>query len=341
MPFGISVVICCYNSATRLPSTLQHLCKQKGISKSSWEVILINNCSTDNTVETANQLWNSLTSKKPDFKIINESTPGLSAARQKGIDESRFDYVLFCDDDNWLDENYLSNALDIIKQNPRIGALGGTGSPVFEKEEPPYFRINQYHTLATGEQSEIDGDITDERGVLYGAGMVLNKIAYKQLQETYQFQFLLSDRKSNNLLSSGDHELCLALRKIGFKIYFSKKLFFKHYIPGYRTTIKYYKKLFLGFGKSYAMLQVYRVNRDDLNSIKNDYRYIMVRCMKNILFLYLRLLASGYYFTNNKYRYVDQLHRLYGNIGQLTTMLEVKNIYKTQFSNLSLFNKNI
>src|SRR5260221_11052912 len=106
MPSGISVIVCCFNSATRISPTLKHLYNQKNISSSSWEIIIINNCSTDNTTEKATQVWDSFSSNKPSFKIVNESTPGLSVARQKGIDESYYDYVLFCDDDNWLEENY-------------------------------------------------------------------------------------------------------------------------------------------------------------------------------------------------------------------------------------------
>src|SRR5579863_8037322 len=132
MPSGISVIICCFNSSTRITPTLLHLYNQKDIPLSSWEIIIVNNCSTDNTAEKAAQLWESFSSNKPRFSIVNESTPGLSAARQKGIAESYFDYVLFCDDDNWLDENYLRVALNIMQNNPLIGALGGTGIPVFE-----------------------------------------------------------------------------------------------------------------------------------------------------------------------------------------------------------------
>jgi len=340
MPSGISVIICCFNSAARITPTLQHLYNQKNISLSSWEIVVVNNCSTDNTAEKATQLWESFPSNKPRFSVVNESTPGLSAARQKGIAESYYDYVLFCDDDNWLDENYLSLALNIMQNNPLIGALGGTGIPVFEEREPPCFWVNQYHVLAVGNQSEIDGDITDERGVLYGAGMVLNRAAYKTLKEKFQFQFLLSDRVGDNLVSSGDHELCLALRKIGFRIFNSKALKFKHYIPNYRTTMAYYRKLFLGFGISYGLLHVYKVNRNDLNNIKNDYRYIVIRCLKNVLLTSIKLIANGYYFNDNKYKYLDDIHYLYSNIGHMKTIINVKNIYKTQFSNLLLFHAN-
>jgi glycosyltransferase involved in cell wall biosynthesis len=340
MPSGISVVICCFNSSTRITPTLLHLYNQKDIPLSSWEVIVVNNCSTDNTAEKATEIWESFTPNKSNFKVVNESTPGLSAARQKGIIESYFDYVLFCDDDNWLDENYLSVALNIMQNNPMIGALGGTGTPVFEKSEPPYFWVNQYHVLAVGNQSAIDGDITDERGVLYGAGLVLNKNAYNTLKEKFQFKFLLSDRIGDNLVSSGDHELCLALSKIGFRIFNSRSLKFKHYIPENRTTISYYKRLFLGFGISYTLLHVYKVNKANLNNIKHDYRYIFFRCLKNIILTRVKLIMNGYYIYKNTFKHLDQLHFLYNNIGQLKTVIVVKNLYKTQFTTLPLFYKN-
>ena len=338
MPSGISVIICCFNSASRIAPTLEHLVIQKNISLPSWEVIIVDNGSTDHTAEKARLLWDALDMEKPKFKVVHESTPGLSSARKKGIEASLYDYVLFCDDDNWLDENYLSISLNIMQTNPCIGVLGGTGNPVFEDKEPPYFWINQFHTLAVGVQSVIEGDITEERGVLYGAGMILNKEAFNILQEKFQFQFQLSDRIGNNLASSGDHELCLALRKIGYRIFYTQKLNFKHFIPANRTTIDYYKKLFLGFGISYALLHVYRVNKNNLYNLKNDYRYICLRCIKNIVFIRIKLILNGYYFDVDKYKYVDQLHQLYSNKGILKAFIKVGNLYKQQFFNLPIFN---
>lgn len=335
---GISVIICCFNSVSRIAATLQHLVAQKNISLSSWEVIIVDNGSTDKTAENARIHWESFNDEKPLFRIVFEPIPGLSSARKKGIDVAIYKYVLFCDDDNWLEEDYLSVSLNIMQSSPQIGALGGTGSPVFEGKEPPYFWINQFHALAVGVQSEVEGDITDGRGVLYGAGMVLNKAAFTILQEKYRFQFLLSDRIGNSLVSSGDHELCLALRKIGYRIFYSQKLKFRHYIPIQRTTIQYYKKLFLGFGMSYALLHVYRIRNDNLNALKNDYRYMCLRCLKNIVRLRIRLLFNGYYWSNNRYKYIDQLHPLFKNIGAFKAFMKVKNIYKMQFSNHPVFN---
>jgi glycosyltransferase involved in cell wall biosynthesis len=337
MAAGISVIICCYNSTPRIEPTLKHLFKQKGISNSDWEVIVIDNASTDNTAEIAVSVWNGLPGEKPAFRVLAEPTPGLSAARKRGIDAAFFDFVLFCDDDNWLAENYLINGLKIMQSDLRIGVLGGTGNPVFEEREPPYFWVNQYHVLAVGEQSVIEGDITDERGVLYGAGMILNKLAFVELKEKFDFNFLVSDRIGNLLISSGDHELCLALKRIGYRVFYSRSLQFQHFIPARRTSIDYYKKLFLGFGISYALLHAYRVRKGEEEKKENDYRYICMRCVKSILVLRLRLLTSGYYFKKNKYKFVDIIHQLYSNMGMLTTFLRVKNMYKKQISTVQLF----
>src|SRR5918993_3334590 len=269
---GISVIICCYNSVERIEPTLQHLYAQKGLTQAEYEILLVDNASTDNTAQAATAIWNNLPGEKPSFKVLTEPTPGLSAARKKGIENSKFDYVLFCDDDNWLEESYLVNALRIMLSNDNIGVLGGTGNPVFGGIEPPYFWINQYHVLAVGEQSRIEGDITDERGVLYGAGMILNKRAFVELKEKYSFQFQVTDRIGDLLISSGDHELCLALTKMGYRIFYSRMLQFKHFIPAHRTSIAYYKKLFLGFGVSYALLRVYAIKKHQVNSFVNDYR---------------------------------------------------------------------
>ncbi|MEO6229087.1 MAG: glycosyltransferase [Ferruginibacter sp.] len=341
MSSGISVVVCCYNSALRLTPTLRHLLAQKDIALSSWEVIVIDNASTDNTQQKAIDIWGNYVEEKPPFKVVFEREPGLSSARQRGIAEAAFDYVLFCDDDNWLDENYISISLKIMESNAEIGALGGTGYPVFEDKEPPYFWVNQYHLLAVGQQSIINGDITDERGVLYGAGMTVNKAAFNVLINTYHFDFLVTDRNGKNLNSSGDHELCLALRKIGYRIYYSKELKFKHFLPCIRTTISYYKKLFYGFGVSYVLLQAYRMSDKLVNDWKFNYRYLCLRCIKNIVVYQALLLIKGYYYKKEKLKYLDHVNVLHSNLGMLKTYLAVKNAYKKQFSELILFKNKI
>ncbi len=54
---GVSVIICCYNSSSRIIPTLQNLVKQRVPNHIPWEVIVVNNASTDNTGEVAKETW--------------------------------------------------------------------------------------------------------------------------------------------------------------------------------------------------------------------------------------------------------------------------------------------
>lgn len=78
---GISIVICCYNSAQRLPLTLVHLAAQKVADNFPWEVIVVNNASTDNTEEAAFSSWDR---ESIEMRVVYEPQPGLSYARHRG-----------------------------------------------------------------------------------------------------------------------------------------------------------------------------------------------------------------------------------------------------------------
>ena len=54
---AISVVICCHNSAAVLPPTLMHLAAQIVDPSVQWEVVVIDNASTDDTVQVATRAW--------------------------------------------------------------------------------------------------------------------------------------------------------------------------------------------------------------------------------------------------------------------------------------------
>ncbi len=325
MASGISIVICCFNGEDRLEATLKHIAAQEGMSADLWEVIIVNNASTDNTADFGRKIWASIPGNKPAFQVVEEVNPGLTNARLKGIETSRFPYVLFCDDDNWLEKNYAFSAMKIMKSHPEIGVLGGQGSPVFEQDEPPYFWQNQYHALAVGPQADMEGDITDTRPVVYGAGMVLKKIAFRALLANKDFRFLSTDRIQHSLESSGDHELCLAVAQMGYRIYWSSKLVFRHFIPSSRTTISYYRKLFYAFGSAYALLQPYRLTPYSRGSFRHDYRYICLQNARNIAIGNLRLLFSGYYFTSDRYKHIGTLQKIYTSRGIFDTSLKIKN----------------
>ena len=244
------MIICCYNSSQRLPETLRKIASLNtdGIEV---EVIVVNNASKDNTVEVAETEWARHRSNLA-FRIENQSIPGLAAARSKGVAASNHKYILFCDDDNWLDRNYLLYALELMQAHPEVGALGGVSHPACEVTAPPWFNALQA-AYAVGRQGRSSGEVW----VLWGAGLVLRKDALQSLRAA-GFQELLSDRKGNNLSSGGDHELCWALRLAGYKLWYDERLELQHFVPKDRLTEMYIRRLFRSTAYCVLGLQPYQ-----------------------------------------------------------------------------------
>lgn len=177
--FGVSIVLCCFNSAKRLPDTLFHLSQQKIPKNIEVEIIIVDNNSTDQTTGIAQEIWAKLHDPLP-LKIIAQPIPGLAHAREKGIEEAAYEFIVLCDDDNWLEENYLTLAYRILTKNRGIGILGGQSEAVSDIPLPYWFSTYQAG-YAVGVQNLESGDITS-RGYVWGAGMVLRKSAFQKIE---------------------------------------------------------------------------------------------------------------------------------------------------------------
>jgi glycosyltransferase involved in cell wall biosynthesis len=232
--FGVSIIICCFNGEARLRKTIQHICEQQVPSYIPWELVIVDNGSSDNSIELALEVWYT-NPPKATLKLIHEPNLGLSNARARGFKEAAYEYMVMCDDDNWLSPNYVSNVCRIMSTHPNIGALGGNGILQTEIEAPAWF-LNS-NIFASGPQAPSSGKVSDNK--VYGAGCAIRKSAYQKLL-ALGFKSLLTDRKGNTLTSGGDYELCYALAILGYDIWYDERLQFVHYITSERLTFEYY-----------------------------------------------------------------------------------------------------
>lgn len=233
---GVSIVICCYNSAERLKPTLEHLCHQVVPSDLKWEVVVVDNASTDATEETARALWSE--DAPAALRVVCEEQPGLSHARRRGFAAAQYEFVSFIDDDNWVNQDWVATVFELMTQHPEVGACGGKSSPVFDVRPPSWFAA-RHRSMAIGEQGKTEGDVTVSRGKLWGAGLTIRKQAWRQIEQA-GWKLLLEDRKGKLLTSGGDNELCYWLRFLGWKLYYSPRLDLQHYIPRQRFAWQYH-----------------------------------------------------------------------------------------------------
>ena len=94
-----SVIIPCYNTQEYIESCLNSVFKQT-LSKQEYEVIVIDDGCTDNTVALA---------KKYPIKLLKTDRRKAGGARNKGIDSAQGEYLIFLDSD---DEIYSLDCLE-------------------------------------------------------------------------------------------------------------------------------------------------------------------------------------------------------------------------------------
>jgi glycosyltransferase involved in cell wall biosynthesis len=330
---GVSVVLCGYNSAPRLPETLAHLAAQVAPG-TDWELVVVDNASTDGTAKQAADSWAQWGSPAP-LQVVTEPEPGLSAARRRGVATARYEYILFCDDDNWLAPNYLQLAVRLMGELPTVGILGGQCQAIFEAPEPPWFKAHE-DNYSVGKQWGHSGTI-NRRGFVWGAGMVARHSLLDLLHDQ-GFASVLSDRKGKTLASGGDNEICLATLWTGQDLYFDERLQFKHLMTRGRLTWPYLRRLYRGFGWSHWPLDFYWYveQRQRRPSFMPPHIYWR-DTLKTLLQDLLRVPASDYWhflFGRSAHEGVLALEL---KLGKLQALLTSRPVYQAQIAQIEHF----
>lgn len=108
----LSIVVNMYNTALYMPKCLDSLLNQD-IPSSDYEIILVNDGSTDNSLELAEKYLakSQEIENWPIFKIVNQENKGLAAARNAGIDVAEGKFLCFVDPDDYIEKNSLNELL--------------------------------------------------------------------------------------------------------------------------------------------------------------------------------------------------------------------------------------
>lgn len=109
----ISVIVPCYNQGNYLSDAITSVLKQ---TYTQWECIIVNDGSTDNTEEIAQQ-W---CRKDNRIKYIKQKNGGVSAARNAAIRASAGDYILPLDADDKISKDYVEQALNVLEKDPEV-----------------------------------------------------------------------------------------------------------------------------------------------------------------------------------------------------------------------------
>jgi glycosyltransferase involved in cell wall biosynthesis len=251
----ISVITCAHNPRPDYLGKVIEALKNQTLAKDRWQYLLIDNASDEYLANTIDLSWH------PRARHVREETLGLTHARLRGISESTGEILVFVDDDNVLDPDYLEQVEEIADQWRLIGAWSGQTRPGFETRPPDWTR-EYWERLVIREfdQDRWSNQPADDRAMPCGAGMcVRRRVAdhYAHLHATRRRQILL-DRAGASLISGGDSDLAICACDVGLGIGLFTSLRLTHLIPAARLTEDYLVSLVEGLACSTVLLNSFR-----------------------------------------------------------------------------------
>lgn len=107
-----SVVIPLYNKAEYIGNCINAILKQ---TYSNFEIVIVNDGSTDSSAN----IVESISDKR--IRLINQLNAGVSAARNRGVEEAAYDIVAFCDADDIWEPNHLEILAELAIRYPECG----------------------------------------------------------------------------------------------------------------------------------------------------------------------------------------------------------------------------
>ncbi|MCD8485816.1 MAG: hormogonium polysaccharide biosynthesis glycosyltransferase HpsE [Desertifilum sp.] len=242
MTFDLSVAIPTYNGADRLPKLLEKLRSQFNTDSFSWEIIIIDNNSTDSTaalIQAIQQNWNF----PYPLRYCFEAEQGLAFARNRGITEAQGELVAFLDDDNHPDPDWVAQAYQFAQNHPQAGAFGGQIHGEFAISPPANFKRIESFLAIRERGSEPHLYQPQNLSLPPGAALVVRRQVWL---DNVPKRLHLVGRIQGSMLAGEDYEALLYIHRAGWEIWYNPAMHTYHQIPPHRLEKSYLVSLIRG-----------------------------------------------------------------------------------------------
>jgi glycosyltransferase involved in cell wall biosynthesis len=253
----IDVCVCTHNPVPEIFAIVLQALANQTIDRTAYRVWIIDNASTP---AISSDTLMPLSIAGIEHHLILEPNLGIMYARRRAIESTQENLLVFVDDDNQLDLNYLKHALEIATKHPEIGCFGGkllldrqTKYPQWVEPILPYLAIKDVGDLEITECSQIWGLWEPPT-----AGMVVRRellnLYLDRLNELPK-DLLLGRKGTKGLLSGEDSLIARGAHELNFSCSYQPKLHLIHHLKPQRFRFLYLLKLLYSYGRSYVLLE--------------------------------------------------------------------------------------
>jgi glycosyltransferase involved in cell wall biosynthesis len=251
MSLPATVAICTFNGAKRIEAVLAALVRQT-VDVNDWEVVVIDNASTDCTGAIADRLIREKLGGRG--RVVREEQPGLSFARARAAREARGEIICFLDDDNIPAPDFVKNTILAFQEHPQAGALGGKVLPVWESTPSALALAVQDFALAICDRGDKAFQYARNLGPV-GAGLCIRTEVLRKIYQDEKTAGGVIGRTGNGC--GGGEDLAIAIRvwQLGCESWYEPALVIRHLLPASRMDKKYLLQLYEGIGRGQSAVR--------------------------------------------------------------------------------------
>jgi hypothetical protein len=238
----LSVIICTHNPRREYLERALDALREQTLPLEQWELLLIDNASDQPLAGKWDLSWH------PQGRHIRENELGLTAARLRGIGEAQGDLLVFVDDDNLLQADFLMQNQRIGIEHPWIGCWGGRIEAEFETPPPEHLKPYLQNIAIRDVSKPIWIHVAGLEAANFapcGAGLAIRRgvaAEYAGLAMEDPRRKSLG-RRGNALTSAEDTDIALTACDLGLAVGQFPQLCLTHLIPAARLTDDYFVRL--------------------------------------------------------------------------------------------------
>jgi len=254
----LSVVLCTYNRADLLSGAVRSLLAQ-GVSTPRFELLVVDNNSTDRTRELVGEF----AQLDARVRYIFEPQQGLSYARNAGIHEARAPLIAFFDDDLLAPPDWVSAIIHAFREYPAVDIVGGRLLPRWPHQPPFWLTSDHWAPLALADHGDQPIIVTAERPIaLVGAGACRRDVF--EAVGTFATDF---QRVRDSIGSLEDHDFMLRVLRTGRKALYDPRITLTAAVQPSRLDRDYHRRWHTGHGHFHALLRSEHVEQTSVGTV--------------------------------------------------------------------------
>jgi glycosyltransferase involved in cell wall biosynthesis len=245
MGLSFTIVVCTRNRCGELRRLLDNLAEEVVQSTSTWDVLVVDNGSTDDTRSVVADVARTF---PVPLRVALEPELGIAHARNRGVNEATGDVLVYLDDDVTVRQGWFK-AVESEFSDPATDAAGGPVFPHFPRNAPSdYIRAVMGDRCGSTGLYDLGSDplkLSPELGAPHGANMALRT---SLLEKVGRFQTSLGWGREQ--LPGEETDLFVRCFRLGASVRYSPSMAVDHFLQADKVGWDYLRRWHIGYGRA-------------------------------------------------------------------------------------------